>query len=148
MTIAKPTPPADVVPGTAPIRGTPTFYQDAQVWADHEGAVLVPGVNAHTAYMNDAADFVEQEANTAEAAAATAVAAAAAAVVTAGATVWAAGDYNAGDEAISPTDWLTYRAKTTGNKPTDPATDPVNWVCLNATSPASAIYLANNFGGF
>lgn len=50
----------------------------------------------------------------------------------AGAAVWASGNYSAGQTAWSPSNFQTYRARTTGNKPTDPAIDATNWTCLTA----------------
>lgn len=52
---------------------------------------------------------------------------ASAAATSAGAAVWSAGSYNAGQSAKSPTSLRVYTARTTGSKPTDPASDPTNW---------------------
>lgn len=52
---------------------------------------------------------------------------ASAAATSAGAAVWASGSYNAGQPAKSPTSLRVYTARTTGSKPTDPASDPTNW---------------------
>lgn len=52
---------------------------------------------------------------------------AAAAATSAGAAMWAAGSYNAGQAARAPSNQRVYIARTTGSKPTDPASDPTNW---------------------
>lgn len=52
---------------------------------------------------------------------------ASAAATSAGAAVWASGSYNAGQAARSPSTLRVYIARTTGSKPTDPASDPTNW---------------------
>lgn len=55
-------------------------------------------------------------------------------IAASGATQWSSGSYNTGDVVWSPSSFLTYRAKTTGSKPTDPALDGTNWRCLNGDS--------------
>lgn len=52
---------------------------------------------------------------------------AAAAATSAGAAVWVSGSYSAGQAARSPSNQRVYIARTTGSKPTDPASDPTNW---------------------
>lgn len=56
------------------------------------------------------------------------------AVSAASATQWVSGSYNAGAVVWSPASFLTYRAKTTGSKTTDPSLDGANWRCLNGDS--------------
>lgn len=52
---------------------------------------------------------------------------AAAAATSAGAAVWVSGSYSTGQAARSPSNQRVYIARTTGSKPTDPASDPTNW---------------------
>ncbi|MFA6203791.1 MAG: hypothetical protein WC710_11465 [Gallionella sp.] len=59
--------------------------------------------------------------------AAEAAASSTSALAGAGAASWVSGSYNIGAVVWSPINLLTYRAKTTGAKPTDPANDPTNW---------------------
>lgn len=68
---------------------------------------------------------VLSNAATASTKAAEAAASATAAAVSA--PMWASGNYNAGTVVWSPLNFKTYRARTTGSKPTDPSLDPTNW---------------------
>lgn len=52
---------------------------------------------------------------------------ASAAANSAGAAVWVSGSYNEGQAARSPSSLRVFIARTTGSKPTDPASDPTNW---------------------
>ena len=64
---------------------------------------------------------------------------------------WVSGNtYTLGVVAYSPINFQTYRHITaTSSLATDPSLDPINWVSLNASSPAGAsIYTALNYGGF
>lgn len=75
------------------------------------------------------ANVVAKEA-TATAAAAAAAASATSAAGASGAAVWSSGSYNSGQTAYSPINFQTYRARTTGAKPTDPSLDAANWAPL------------------
>ena len=47
---------------------------------------------------------------------------------------WSSGSYTTGDVVYSPTNYLNYRAKTTGVLTTDPSLDEANWALLTGTS--------------
>ena len=89
----------------------------ADVTSTHADAVTT-GTNAIT---------VATQTTLAIAKAAEAAASSTSALAGAGAASWASGSYNVGAVVWSPINLLTYRAKTTGAKPTDPANDPANW---------------------
>ena len=89
----------------------------ADVTSTHADAVTT-GTNAIT---------VATQTTLAIAKAAEAAASSTSALAGAGAASWVSGSYNIGAVVWSPINLLTYRAKTTGSKPTDPANDPANW---------------------
>ena len=89
----------------------------ADVTSTHADAVTT-GTNAIT---------VATQTTLAIAKAAEAAASSTSALAGAGAASWVSGSYNIGAVVWSPINLLTYRAKTTGSKPTDPANDPTNW---------------------
>lgn len=112
-------------------------------WPDPSDSLPVFNAKAFAAgaalpdFINEAnAQAVENNANaviSAAAAASTTVDAAAAAssaaaaAASAGAAMWVSGSYSEGQGARSPTNSRVYIARTTGAKPTDPASDPTNW---------------------
>lgn len=64
-----------------------------------------------------------------------------------GASLWVSGTtYALGNPVISPMNVQLYRRLIPGAGTTDPSLDPVNWSAQVIPSPASAIFLANNFG--
>lgn len=100
---------------------------------------------ADNAYANavDAAS----NADSALAAAVQADASALAAAASAGAAIWVSGTtYAIGDARYSPANGAVYRRKTNGAGTTDPSLDTTNWMPVISVSPASALYLATNFG--
>jgi len=120
---------------TAPDRSDrATFSARATAWADFQKDTLVPEIqdaidnaftNATSAHESAvAADVSEAAAAASESASAGNAAAAAA---SAGAAMWVSGSYTEGQAARSPANSRVYIARTTGSKPTDPASDSTNW---------------------
>lgn len=100
---------------------------------------------ADNAYANavDAAASTDAAAASASNASASAIAAAA----SAGAAIWVSGTtYAIGDVRYSPANGAVYRRLTSGAGTTDPRADTTNWGPAIPASPASAIFLATNFG--
>lgn len=93
---------------------------------------LVNQINADGTILNANSVIAANAAVTAVQKAAEALASATSAAGAAGASMWVSGAYNAGVTAWSPTNYQTYRAKTTGSKPTDPSLDDTNWALVSA----------------
>lgn len=110
--------PAPAVPtSTDPEATFDAMFEAFLAWLKNQAQ---PGMNALADNMFANASAAAQHALTTEAQAAAAVGAV-------NAPMWAAGNYNAGVCAWSPTNGRTYRNKTTGVRNTDPAVDPANW---------------------
>jgi hypothetical protein len=112
-----------------PTRQDPTnFNARADEFLSALESPFVPELNAFRLEMLEIGDSSSEAA----AAAATAKAAADAAQFTADALMWnAATAYVLGENAISPTDFKTYRRKVAGTSATDPSADATNWVLVN-----------------
>lgn len=117
----------------SPTDDVPTFNSKMFAWI-----VSISGwttaVNALSAAIDAIALLIEGYAssalaskNAAQASESASASNASAAATSAGAAVWVSGSYNAGQSAKSPTSLRVYTARTTGSKPTDPASDPTNW---------------------
>lgn len=98
---------------------------NAQIPRDAEFNALEANVNAKEIAAQDAADRAAASAVTA--------------LTGANAAMWVSGSYNTGAVVWSPADPNkgTYRAITTGNKPTDPYNDAVNWTNIITSSAIS-----------
>ena len=124
---------AALPPAPDPADDRSTF--NAKAFAFNQAlADFVDDANATAATVNgDAAAAAASAAaalaskNAAQASESASASNASAAASSAGAAVWASGSYNAGVSAKSPTSLRVYTARTTGSKPTDPASDPTNW---------------------
>lgn len=99
------------------VAALPTFVSETNATATQVDA------NASAAAVNAA---------TAVAKAAEAVAAATSAAGASGASKWVSSSYSEGATAWSPINYQTYRARTTGSKPTDPSLDATNWALVSA----------------
>jgi hypothetical protein len=112
-----------------PTRQDPTNFNDrADEFLSALESPFVPELNAFRLEMLSIGDMAED----AVTAAATATAAADAAQFTADALMWnAATAYVLGQNAISPTNFKTYRRKVAGISATDPSADATNWVLVN-----------------
>ena len=104
---------------------------------------LVQEINADGTILNANAAIAASGANTATTKAAEAAASATAAAGAAGAAKWVSGSYSEGATAWSPLNFQTYRAKTTGSKPTDPSNDATNWALVSAGAINHFILQAN-----
>lgn len=93
---------------------------------------LVTQINADGAILNANATIASNAATTASTKASEAAASATSAAGAAGASMWVSGSYSTGATAWSPTNYQTYRAKTTGSKTTDPSLDDTNWALISA----------------
>jgi hypothetical protein len=106
---------------TPPSREDPTNF--ATRADDFLGALPDFAVEANALAVDVNADAVSAAAD-----AANATAAAAAATAAANATKWVSGTtYTEGAVVWSPTNYLTYRRKSTGGGTTDPSSDTTNW---------------------
>lgn len=91
---------------------------------------------ANAAAAEASAVSASASATQADAAAVAADASADSAAASSGAAIWAAGNYNTGVAAISPSDLLVYRRRAPGGaSPTDPALDPTNWAIATSYAP-------------
>ena len=99
--------------------------------------VMQGELNTTIGAMNTDISGVNADATTASNAAIAAAASASAAASTAGAALWVSGtSYAEGDAAISPTDYLTYRANTATSGTTDPSASG-DWVQINITATST-----------
>jgi hypothetical protein len=99
--------------------------------------VMQGELNTTIGAMNTDISGVNADATTASNAAIAAAASASAAASTAGADLWVSGtSYAEGDAAISPTDYLTYRANTATSGTTDPSASG-DWVQINITATST-----------
>ncbi len=119
---------------TAPSRSDPsTFATRADAWVDAMSTfttqtnTVAGEVNTNATNAATSASTATTQAAAAAASATSAANSASGAASAAGVTKWASGSYNEGVCVWSPTDFQTYRAKTTGSKPTDPNADSTNW---------------------
>ncbi len=95
------------------------FVDEANATADDVNA------DAAAAAASEAAALASK--NAAQASESASASNASAAATSAGAAVWVSGSYNAGQAARDPSTLRVYIARTTGSKPTAPASDPTNW---------------------
>ena len=132
---------------TAPARtdAPATFISRADAFL--AAIVVMQGeLNTSIGAMNTDIAGVNADATTASNAAIAAAASATAAASTAGASIWVSGaSYAEGDAAVSPIDYLTYRANTATSGTTDPSLSS-EWVSLMYSFEAilkGTSYLAN-----
>lgn len=119
------TPPSSTDPANFDARADAKVAEDAAKVSEFNDLADNCFDNATEAYSS--ATTAAAQRVLADAAASAAQSNASAAATSAGAAVWASGSYNAGQAARSPSTLRVYTARTTGSKPTDPASDPTNW---------------------
>lgn len=154
-----PTAPTPITPYATPPSSNDTANFDAR--ADAKVADDVTKVGEYNALATNvwgnaveavaAAVSADNSASQAAASQTAAAANAAAAASSAGAAPWASGTYAAGAPARSVVDYRIYVARTSGNKPTDPSADPVNWGLASANGlqlvPVTGVTAAGFVGG-
>lgn len=128
-------PPITTLPA-APSRQDPAnFADEADAFL---GALPTFGTqaNALASYVDGVAAAVDTDATNAAASAEAAAASETAAIAAAGAVAWVSGSsYTIGDTVWSPTNFQTYRAKTThSGVSTDPLDDTTNWEVISFSS--------------
>lgn len=132
-----------------------TFNTKAFAWVvaldgfTTEANALIGEVNEDAVAANASASAAAAHVATATTKAAEAAASAANAAAAAGVAKWVSGTtYPEGTNVWSPTDYQTYRRKTTGGGTTDPDTDTSNWEQITASATADPTILhTSDIGG-
>jgi len=117
----------------SPQRSNPdTFANLADAWVNALESVFTPEMNLIIPEINALSSSATNAANNAIASADTATTQASLAqqaAISTGSIAWVSGTtYSVGDLRYSPTDFQTYRRKTTGAGTTDPSLDLTNWL--------------------